>query len=279
MNGLSNAATWGDAVSLSDSSGTGLIQALSHPFASFLAGFRFLTIIPVSWKSKGDGLFFQSSLIWFPLIGVFIGSITALIVSFFITILPVSVLAVLAMVLFAGISGCLHLDGLADSGDGLLSSRPRERALEIMRDSHTGAMGMIAVVFVLLGKYAALSSLAGSAFLAAIFLIPMAGRTAILLSMALLPYARTGNGLGKLFYSKDSRIVAALALVFCIIITAFVSIKYVLFVVAAILLPVVFFSFWCFRKLGGATGDTLGAVCELTELAVAVSIVIVSRVQ
>jgi adenosylcobinamide-GDP ribazoletransferase len=183
------------------------------------------------------------------------------------------------MVLFAGVSGCLHLDGLADSGDGLLSSRTRERSLEIMRDSHTGAMGMIAVVFVLLGKYAALSSLAGPAFLAAVFLIPMAGRTAILISMAVLPYARTGAGLGRLFYSNDSRMVAALALIFCIITTAFVSIKYVLFVVAAILLTVVFFSFWCFRKLGGATGDTLGAICELTELAVAVSMVLASQVQ
>jgi len=257
----------------------GLTGTFFHPFASFLAGVRFLTIIPVSWKSKEDSLFFQSSLIWFPVIGLLIGSITSLIISLLSTVLPPSVLAVLTMVLFAGVSGCLHLDGLADSGDGLLSSRTRERSLEIMRDSHTGAMGMIAVVFVLLGKYAALSSLAGPAFLAAVFLIPMAGRTAILISMAVLPYARTGAGLGRLFYSNDSRMVAALALIFCIITTAFVSIKYVLFVVAAILLTVVFFSFWCFRKLGGATGDTLGAICELTELAVAVSMVLASQVQ
>jgi adenosylcobinamide-GDP ribazoletransferase len=257
----------------------GLTGTFFHPFASFLAGFRFLTIIPVSWKSKEDSLFFQSSLIWFPVIGLLIGSITSLIISLLSTVLPPSVLAVLTMVLFAGVSGCLHLDGLADSGDGLLSSRTRERSLEIMRDSHTGAMGMIAVVFVLLGKYAALSSLAGPAFLAAVFLIPMAGRTAILISMAVLPYARTGAGLGRLFYSNDSRMVAALALIFCIITTAFVSIKYVLFVVAAILLTVVFFSFWCFRKLGGATGDTLGAICELTELAVAVSMVLAPQVQ
>ncbi len=261
-----------------DTDSKGLKRALFNPLSSFLAGFRFLTIMPVYWRSEEDVDFFQSSLVWFPFIGLLIGSVTVLISCLFINILPPSLSAVFAMILLAGISGCLHLDGLADSGDGLLSSRPRERALIIMRDSHTGAMGMIAVVFVLLGKYAALSSLAGSTFLAAVFLIPIAGRTAILLIMAILPYARSGDGLGKLFYSTDSRKVAVLGLIFCVIITAFVSFKYVLFIIAAILLTVALFSFWCFKKLGGATGDTLGAVCELTELAAAVSIVLVSQV-
>jgi adenosylcobinamide-GDP ribazoletransferase len=257
----------------------GLKRALLHPLASFFAGFRFLTVIPVSWKSEDDGQFFQSSLIWFPFIGLLIGSVTAFFTSLFITVLPVTVLAVFAMIMLAGLSGCLHLDGLADSGDGLLSSRPRERALEIMRDSHTGAMGMIAVVFVLLGKYAALSSLSGTTFLVALFLIPLAGRTAILISMAILPYARKGDGLGKLFYSKDSRIVSVLGIIFCGIIMAFVSFNTSLFCIAAILITVAFFSFWCFKKLGGATGDTLGAVCEMTEFTVAVAMVFISRIQ
>jgi adenosylcobinamide-GDP ribazoletransferase len=257
----------------------GLKGALLHPFASFLAGFRFLTVIPVSWKSKDDEKFFQSSLIWFPFIGLLIGSVTALLTSLFITVLPVKVLAVGAMIILAGCSGCLHLDGLADSGDGLLSSRPRERALDIMRDSHTGAMGMIAVVFILLGKYAALSSLSGTTFLVALVFIPLAGRTAILINMAILPYARTGSGLGKLFYSKDSRIVAVLGIVFCGMVMAIVSFNTVLFCIAAIFITVAFFSSWCFKKLGGATGDTLGAVCELTEFTVAVAMVLVSGIQ
>lgn len=257
----------------------GLKRALLHPFASFLAAVRFLTVIPVSWKSKDDGRFFQSSLIWFPFIGLLIGSVTAFIASLLITVLPITILSVFAMIMLAGFSGCLHLDGLADSGDGLLSSRPRERALEIMRDSHTGAMGMIAVVFVLLGKYAALSSLSGTTFLAALFLIPLAGRTAILISMAILPYARTGDGLGKLFYSKDSRIVAVISLLFCGIVMAVVSLKVVFFCVVAILSTAALFSYWCLKKLGGATGDTLGAICELTECTVAVAMVFVSGMQ
>ena len=252
--------------------------AFYHPLASLLAGLRFLTILPVSWKNKKDGRFFKASLIWFPFLGLFIGAITALSVSWIDGILPGSVSAVFGMVLLAGISGCLHLDGLADSFDGLLSSRPRARALEIMRDSHIGAMGVIALFFVLLGKYAALSTLSSSVMLQALLLMPMAGRTAIVVSMAILPYARSGEGLGLLFYSGDSRRIAVLGALFCLIITVLFSFTSVFIILFAILFTVGIFSLWCYHKLGGATGDTLGAVCELTELAVAVSLCVAARI-
>ncbi len=250
--------------------------AFQNPLASLLTGVRFLTIIPVSWKSEEDGRFFQASLIWFPFIGLLIGAVTALLVSLFVTLLPSTLTAVLAMALLAGISGCLHLDGLADSGDGLLCGRPRESALEIMRDSRTGAMGVIALVFLFLGKYAALSTLSPTSLICSVLLMPIAGRTAILLTMAILPYARSGEGLGKLFYSSESRKAAVAGLIFCTFISLFFSFKIACSVLVAILATVGFFSLWCHKKLGGATGDTLGAVCELTELAVAVSIVLVT---
>ena len=106
--------------------------------------------------------------------------------------------------------------------------------------------------------------------------MPIAGRTAILLTMAILPYARSGEGLGRLFYSSESRKVAVAGLMFCAFISLFFSFKIACTVLVAILVTVCCFSFWCHKKLGGATGDTLGAVCELTELAVATSIVLVS---
>jgi adenosylcobinamide-GDP ribazoletransferase len=255
-----------------------LALAMYHPLASLLAGLRFLTILPVSWKSHKDGRFFKASLIWFPCIGLFIGALSGLSISFFIEILPGSLSAVFGLVLLAGISGCLHLDGLADSGDGLLSSRPRDRALDIMRDSNIGAMGVIALFFVLLGKYAALSTLSSTMMLQALLLMPMAGRTAIVMSMAILPYARTGDGLGALFYSTESRRIAILGLFFCLLIALLFSFSSALLILFATLLTVALFSLWCYRKLGGATGDTLGAVCELTELAVAVSLCVTSRI-
>jgi adenosylcobinamide-GDP ribazoletransferase len=264
------------AASDGDKFDSSLSLALYHPLASLLAGLRFLTILPVTWKSEKDGRFFKASLIWFPFLGLLIGAITALCVSFFVGILPSSLAAVFGMVLLAAISGCLHLDGLADSCDGLLSSRPRARALEIMRDSHIGAMGVIALFFVLLGKYAALSTLSSAVMLQALLLMPMAGRTAIVISMAILPYARSGDGLGLLFYSADSRRIAVFGALFFLIISVLFSFSSALIMLFAILFTVGLFSLWCYRKLGGATGDTLGAVCELTELAVAISLCVAS---
>jgi len=258
--------------SSSESNGSSLKLALSHPLQSFLAAFRFLTIIPVSWKSDEDGTYFRASIFWFPLIGLLIGFATFLLVSLVSPFVTPSLQAILALVLLSGFSGFLHLDGVADSGDGLLSSRPREKALSIMRDSRSGAMGVIVLIFVILAKYAVLSDLKTETLLQLLLLMPVAGRTAILLSMAVLPYARKDAGLGKLFYGRDRFQAAALALAFFVLCCLAVSLQYVVAMLIALLFTVIVFSRFCFVKLGGATGDTLGAVCELSELAVAIAV-------
>lgn len=248
-----------------------LPEALTSPLASFLAALRFLTIVPLAWRCELDGRFFTASLAWFPVIGLLIGLACAALVSGLMVFFPPPVVAVAAIVLLAGISGGLHLDGLADSSDGLLSARPRERILEIMRDSHTGAMGVIALVLVLLGKFAALSSLGGPILIATLIVMPLAGRCAIVLTMACLPYARPGEGLGRLFYSPSTRWAALWAMVVLAAVLSWIGWHLALPVLVAVALTVLLFSLWCRSKIGGATGDTLGAACELTELMVAVA--------
>lgn len=252
--------------------------AVRYPLRSILTGIRFLTIIPVSWKSEEDGRFFRASVIWFPLIGLVIGSTVALLVYCVSPYFSNSMLAVLAVLLLSGFSGFLHLDGIADSGDGLLSSRPREQALTIMRDSRSGAMGVIVLVFLILAKYSSLSSLSIENLIPVLLLMPVAGRTAILVSMAILPYAREGEGLGQLFYGTEKYSIAGVALLFFILSCISITADSVLPILIAFLLTVVLFSRYCFTKLGGATGDTLGAVCELAELSVAVAVVYVQGV-
>ncbi len=248
-----------------------LPEALRFPLAGFLAALRFLTIVPLSWRCEQDSRYFGAALAWFPVIGLLIGLTVAVLVSCLVPFFPPSIPAVAAIILLAGVSGCLHLDGLADSSDGLLSARSRERILEIMRDSHIGAMGVIAIVMVLLGKFAVLSSLDASLLMPTLVVMPLAGRCAIVLTMACLPYAREGEGLGRLFYSPSTRRIALWALVFPAAVLSLGGWRMVLVVLAAVLATVLFFSLWCRNKIGGATGDTLGAVCELTELMVAVA--------
>ena len=162
-------------------------------------------------------------------------------------------------------SGCLHLDGLSDTADGFLSSRTRERILEILKDSHVGAMGMIAVVCVLLAKFAALASIEPSLVWAAALLMPLCGRCAMVVFMALLPYVRP-SGLGTIFYRTavwPSALWAALlsaAVAWTVLRTAGVAIWGVSMMVAMLL------AVYSYRKIGGATGDTFGAVCEIVEV-------------
>ncbi len=247
------------------------MQALQHPLASFFAAFRFLTILPISWKGEQDGEYFQGSLYYFAPIGGLIGLVAGAVYLLLASLFPTAVHAAFMVMLLGLFSGFLHFDGLADTCDGFFSSRPRERILEIMRDSRIGAMGVIAIVGVMMLKFSALSSLEPGGFLASLCLMPIAGRAAIVLSMALLPYARKEKGLGAIFYSDNCLPAAVWALLFLFLCSCLLGLQTALLVGGVTLATVLIFSIWCKRVIGGATGDTLGAVCEITEMSVAVS--------
>ncbi len=239
--------------------------------AQLCTAIRFLTIVPLSWRAADDLHQFKECLLFFPIVGALIGAVgylgTALLLLFF----PQQVVAILALIYLAFISGFLHLDGLSDSADGLLSSRPREDCLRIMKDSRAGAMGVVVVVCILLAKYSALSTMAPKTLCLAIFFMPLAGRSAILFSMAYLPYARAEGGLGSLFYSDSSKTAAFLAFLSLVVFLAVLAPSLLIVTLIAVLVITLIFGRWCRNCLGGATGDTLGAVCELTEAITAVA--------
>lgn len=239
---------------------------------SFFTAIRFLTVVPIHWKFSADQHLYQKSLYFFPVIGLLIGICGALSATFISPYFPQQVVVILALVYLAGITGCLHLDGLADSADGLLSAREKDTILVIMKDSRSGAMGVAVMVFVLLGKYAALSALSPAEFVLALCVMPLGGRCAIVFSMAILTYARPEGGLGNFFYSKNARLAALVAGLSLCLPIFFAGWLFSLKIWVAVLLTLIFFSQLCKARIGGATGDTLGAVCELTELAVAVGI-------
>ncbi|MDH4318902.1 MAG: adenosylcobinamide-GDP ribazoletransferase [Desulfobulbaceae bacterium] len=237
--------------------------------ASLLTAFRFLTVIPLPGAQESGEENFSRSLLFFPLVGSVLGLLSAATAWLLQDVVGPLPLAVVLVGLLAGLSGALHLDGLADTADGFFSSRPRERILEIMRDSRIGAMGVIGLVLVLLLKISSLASLEPAMARRAVFLMPLAGRCVILIMMALLPYARSEGGLGSLFYGSSVRFKALAGLFFLVAAAWLVGSVGGLVAVAAGLLVAVLFCFYCRKKIGGATGDTLGAVCELTEAAVA----------
>ena len=236
-----------------------------------LAAVRFLTIVhvPGNWGTSADDL--AASVPFFPVVGLVLGAIAALPAWAAATWAPPMVTAALVVVLLIAFSGGLHMDGLSDTADGLLSSRPRDRMLEIMKDSHTGAMGVMAIAGVMLLKFAALASLGAASLWTAVLLMPLAGRCAVVMHMALLPYVRS-SGLGSVFYRRRPRATAVWA-AGCLAGVAWALLEWRGLAVwaacaAMTLLSAVFFR----RKIGGATGDTFGAVCELVEIVPALTL-------
>ena len=141
-----------------------------------LAAIGFLSVAPVPSRWRGGKAELGRSLPYFPVVGLLFGVAAGLLARVLEYALPPAPAAVLLVIVLALLTGGLHVDGLADTADGFFSSRPKERILEIMRDSRTGAMGAAAVVCVLLLKCSALAALSPAGCVRAAFLMPLAGR-------------------------------------------------------------------------------------------------------
>ncbi len=236
---------------------------------AFVLMLQFLTVLPLPFKTDVRKEDFGRGLALAPLAGFVIGGILCGI--YFVTslVFPVLVCSVIVIAAYAVITGGLHLDGLGDTFDGLFSGKPRQRMLEIMRDSRIGTHALLSVSLVLILNISCIASypVINSVFpiYTMILLMPAAGRMGCLLAAGTSVYAREGEGTGKAFV-ENCRLVHVISgsLVFLAVfflaagiyglILAFAS------MLAALLLTKVFS-----RKIGGVTGDTLGAVCELTQ--------------
>ena len=234
----------------------------------FLAAVRFLTIVPISGKRGCDTSEMAGSALFFPVVGLLIGALAVAAVFLLAGVFPPWLVAVLVVVLLGAVSGAFHLDGLADTADAFMSSRPKEKMLEIMKDSRIGVMGLAAVIWVFAVKVAALASLDRDLLWRAALLAPLAGRCAMVLALAILPSARAG-GLGELF-CKGARPMHAVFAGVALFAAGWLAARYAGVIVAgAATLTALVLSAHTYRKIRGATGDTLGATCEITEAVVA----------
>ncbi len=232
-------------------------------FADVIGAFAFLTVLPVgrlvSISNRPAGYTFST----FPLVGLVIGLIVAVVTS--IRVLPGDLIAFLALFTWVALTGGLHLDGLADSCDGLLATVTPERRLEIMKDPRAGSWAVAGIALLLLGKWIALRGIPP----ALLILPPVLGRWAMVLAAAGFPAART-SGLAAHFREGLGRRQVVVALLLSIIIALICSFFYgrrALVPLIAAPLTVLIVGRWAARRLGGGlTGDIYGAICELVEL-------------
>jgi adenosylcobinamide-GDP ribazoletransferase len=243
-------------------------------FGRFWASFGFLTILPLPAWCRQTEADLPRSVPLFPLVGLAIGGLVGGVAYLSATYLPPAVAAVVYTLLLAVAHGGLHLDGLADTGDGFFSHRQRERILAIMQDARIGAYGCVTLMAVLALKVAALGSLPPLVLAKALFLAPLAGRCAMVLMLVILPSARE-EGMGKLFKHGRSfwEVLWAVAVLAG---AGWCMFQWTGLVVTGVVIGLtILFMGLCQRKINGFTGDTLGALSELSEAMTLVTLAII----
>jgi adenosylcobinamide-GDP ribazoletransferase len=233
----------------------------------FLIAMQFLTRLPApkSLDTTQEQLGRASR--FFPLIGVLVGAFAALVFLSARNFLPHSPSVFCALAFAALLTNGFHEDGLADSFDGFGGGWTRERTLEIMRDSRLGTYGVLSLIFLILGKYTFLSVLPPSLAWRSLIVAHVAGRWTVLPLCLWLPYARQ-EGQGGLVAQRigvvELLIGSATLLAACFLF----SLRQALACLAACALVTYLSGRYYRSRLGGITGDCLGATNQLTELAV-----------
>jgi adenosylcobinamide-GDP ribazoletransferase len=231
----------------------------------FIAMLTFYTRVPVPKNMVLDTIDFEKSLGYVPVVGLLIGAVMYLMGWLFTGLLS-SVSAVLLVFVYLFITGGLHIDGLADTLDAFGSNRPREKMLEIMKDSHVGAFGVLAIVMLLLSQTVLLSVVP----LGSLLLFPLVGRNAALLVASTNEYARP-SGLGSIFVNAASKVHflwgSALYLLVTMLMFGMAWTTLMLLIAYLICMIKVYWLLSSMsRKLGGVTGDLIGFAIEVSQV-------------
>jgi adenosylcobinamide-GDP ribazoletransferase len=264
-----------------------------HQLRLFFVAMQFLTRVPVpAWATLGfQPVWLNTCVAYFPLVGAMVGAVGALVLVGASAVWSPWVAAALSVTAMVVLTGAFHEDGLADTFDALGGSVPRDRALTIMKDSRIGTYGAAALGLALVLRVVLLATLVLSVGVvqAGCFLVVAhaLGRAAAVMLMHALAYA------GDAEHAKAKPLATAVpaaavgsALVFAALIWVAVAVGsapiiggegewsswpfWVGWVRAplAALAVVLWMRWWLKRRLGGYTGDTLGAAVQLCELAV-----------
>ena len=235
-----------------------------------ITAIRTLTAIPCPGKDADE---MSSSLPWFPIVGFLIGSALLLIAIITQRItgetLP-EITAIFIVLASALLTRGIHLDGLADFADGFWGSMQREKVLKIMKDSCIGTYGTIALIIILLTKWVCIINLlknhAGIWIVAAMVI----SRTIQVNLASLYPYARQTDGTGAPFIKNARPFHAKIATITATVILMILlkSVWIPIITIATGWIISILLGAWSKRRIGGVTGDIIGAGSELTETAI-----------
>lgn len=225
-----------------------------------IAAIQFITILPAGKNNIFDP---KGMVAFFPVVGIIIGIMLASADRIFLIFWTKPVVAVLDVCFLALITGAFHIDGLGDAADGLLGHRPREKALEIMKDSRIGVMGLVAILFGLSIKWGGIMSLDSHRTLLLI-IIPSYARGSMLFGIKLLNYGRPQGGTGHDLFGEPMKNYSFLGLIIPVALSLCMGLRGVWLNVAFIYLTG-FMILYFKNRVGCITGDMLGTMTEVSE--------------
>ena len=238
----------------------------------FSLAWQFLTVLPwVRAKGEADPRLLGPSMACYPLIGLLLGLILWIPFWFLVWIFPRSLADGLLVLLLVLLTGAFHLDGLADTLDGLAYGKTSEERMRIMKDHRVGAFGVIGLILILGIKFLALDSLPKQTAIKGLVVALALSRYSMVQLLLRAPYARKEGGLGLAFketLTKKEWFAAAIFSLACSLLFIKMPglILWGLVALSTFLLEKFFV-----RKLGGVTGDVLGAANEINETLVLVA--------
>ena len=231
---------------------------------SFRAAVSFLTVIPVANADGGAGT--RLGRAYFPIIGAGIGLIAGVVVVAVDAIATPLLGAAAGVATLCALTGAIHLDGLGDSADGLLTRGDAARRLEVMRDPRLGSYGVVAIVVVLLLETATLASIPPARVLVALVVAGAWSRLAALAVVALVPYARV-EGLATIANDHERRWLDVGVGVATVALVSLLDWRRAAIAALGVALVTTVIVVVARRRLGGITGDICGASAELGQLA------------
>jgi adenosylcobinamide-GDP ribazoletransferase len=232
--------------------------------------------LPVPQVLKSSETELGKAAAFFPLVGVIVGSGSALVFVLLERVLPVSASVLCALAFATFITNGFHEDGLADTFDGFGGGWTKDRVLEIMRDSRIGTYGTLALIFVVLGKLVFLSSLPQGQIWRWLIVAHTAARWTILPLCAWLPYARV-EGQGKLVAKQVGVLEITTGTVTLLLVILLLPLQAMFAALLVINLVTLLSGLYFRARLQGITGDCLGAANQLTEVGLYVAAVILLR--
>ena len=229
----------------------------------FWIALQFLTVLPINLKTMPNAKQNGQAILFYPFVGLLIGLILFAL-SLVLAKLPILLIASIILVLWIWLTGGLHLDGLADTADAWVGGfGDPERTLKIMKDPTCGPIGVLSLIIVCLLKFAALYVLIEQHLNVFLVLVPMLGRSVALFLFLTTTYVRD-KGLGRSMTHFLPKTITWM--VFVITLSLLCMFKWCgLVVIISFLLSVVYLRFIFIKRIGGITGDTIGAAIELLE--------------